>query len=230
MSSSKVELGSDECKALFLLSNEYIFVNHGSFGTIPRSVNQAYRDLLDEVETCPDTWFRGKCKPLMFKSRDSLASYLKCSPDDLVFVENATTGVHSAIISTGVKPGDAVLVTNWSYPGIANTSRRFTEKTDGVVLRVLPMSLPLKSPDEVVQKYRDYLTAHPDVKIAVIDHITSPSTIVLPIKDIIKVCREFNVVSIVDGAHAVGQLDIDLKDINPDFYTSEYLMYLYTVY
>ena len=213
-----VALGSRECKELFLLDEGHVFLNHGSFGTVPKSVFTAYTDLLKDAESVPDKWFRQKYQPLMKKSCEALAPIVNCNPEDLVFVENASVGVYAALKSVGIKPGQGVLNTKLSYPAIVNTSRQLSEDIAGEH-HVLDIEPPISSKEEVVEKYRSYLSAHPDIKVAVIDHITSPSTIVLPVKEIVQVCREKGVVTIIDGAHAIGHLQVDLKDLNPDYYT-----------
>lgn len=214
-----VELGSADCKALFALSKDYVFLNHGSFGTIPLPVHDAWKSLLDEVETCPDYWFRLKYQSMMRESRKGLAPLLNCNPEDLVFVENASTGVHTAMLSVGLQSNEGVLVSNIAYPAICNTSQRFSEETKSKY-HVIDIGPPISGNDEVIEKYRSYLSSHPNIKVAVIEHITSPSTIVLPVKEIVQVCREKGVVTIIDGAHAVGHLKLNLKEIDPDYYTS----------
>ncbi len=213
------ELGSKACKDLFLLSEDYTFINHGSFGTIPKTVANSCKKLLEEIESCPDAWFRYKYQPLMRKSCDTIATLLNCSSNDLVLVENASIGIHSALKSVGLKAGQGVLVTKQSYPAIANTSCRFSTESAGNyhVLDIVP---PVKNREEIIDKYRSYLVSHPDVKVAVIDHITSPSSIVLPVKEIVQACREKGVITIIDGAHAIGHINIDMKELNPDYYTS----------
>ena len=219
MMTTAIKPGSAECRNLFLLSSDYTFINHGSFGTIPKPVHDAYKKLLDEVESSPDAWFRYKYQVLMRKSCEAIAPLVNCKPENLIFVENASTGVHTALRSVRLDPSEGVLITKLAYPAIANTSRRLTEESSSKY-HVLDIEPPISSKEEVVEKYRSYLSMHPDVKVAVIDHITSPSTIVLPVKEIVQVCREKGVVTIIDGAHAIGHLPIDMKEINPDYYTS----------
>ena len=213
-----VTLGSEECRNLFLLEEDFTFLNHGSFGCVPKPVFNAYSKLLGEVESNPDKWFIHKLEPLLLRSREALAPILNCNPEDLVFVENASTGVHTALRSVGLAPGEAVLVTNLSYKAISNTSRRFSEESNGKRY-LLDLDPPISNQEQVIKKYKEFLESHPDIKVAVIDHITSPSTMKMPVKEIVKVCRERGVVTVIDGAHAPGQLKIDLKEINPDYYT-----------
>lgn len=75
-----------------------------------------------------------------------------------------------------------------------------------------------------MERYRNYLSSNPGIKVAIVAHITSPSTLVLPVKEIVQVCREFNVKVIIDGAHAPGQLDIDVLDIGADYYIGIYVL------
>ena len=214
-----VSFGED-CKKLFLLEEGFTFLNHGSFGCIPRPVFQAYMKLLEEVESNCDSWFRYKKDARIQKSLKYVARVMNCEAPDLVFVENATTGVQTALKNIKLGPGESILITSLSYPGIINTAKRQSEDIGGVC-HVLNLDPPISSSEEVVDKYRKYILSHPDIKVAVVDHITSPSTILMPVKKIVEVCHANGVKVVVDGAHAPGHVLIDIKEIDPEYYTGE---------
>ena len=214
-------LGRECRKKHFLLQDDIAQINHGSFGAVPRVVLAVQQKLQENVEQCPDAWFRYTCNTKIQDALQHLAAYVKCDPRDLVFVENATTGVCTALSSHKLGEGQGVLITNLTYRAIANQARHLCEKT-GAPLHVLEIRLPIDSAETVTALYRDYLASHPDVCVAVVDHITSPSTMLLPVKDILQVCHKVGVKVIVDGAHAPGQLDLNLGELGAEYYIGKY--------
>lgn len=212
----------------FLLDKETTFINHASYGSIPRVVADAQNRFRAEMLSCPDLWFRVKSVDYAKVTLTQMAEFVKAKAKNLVFLMNATTGVNTVLKSVILKPGDGVLATNLTYKAIANTCKHICNKVQGAEAHFLEITLPIKSEDEIVQIYSDYLTAHPNIKIAVIDHITSPTAIVMPIHRLIALCREHNVLSMIDGAHAPGQLPLNLEEINADFYTGNFHKWVYT--
>ena len=207
-----------ECKKEFYLEEGFTFVNHGSFGRVPRPVFEARMKRIEELEQNPDTWFRYKYSPLVKEGLKVMSNFLNCSLDELVFVENATTGVTIALRSLKLKQGEGLMVTTMTYEAVRFTADRLCKELS-TTHHILDLNPPFQNKSEVVERYRTYLSAHPDVRVTVVDHISSPSTMLLPLKEIVKVCHEYGVIVIVDGAHAPGQLEIDLTDIGAEYYT-----------
>ena len=207
-----------KCKKEFYLEEGFTFVNHGSFGCVPRPVFEARMKRIEELEQNPDTWFRYKYSPLMKEGLQVMSNFLNCSLDELVFVENATTGVTIALRSLKLKQGEGLMVTTMTYEAVRFTADRLCKELSATH-HILDLNPPFQNKSEVVERYRTYLSAHPDVRVTVVDHISSPSTMLLPLKEIVKVCHEYGVTVIVDGAHAPGQLEIDLTDIGAEYYT-----------
>ena len=147
-----------------------------------------------------------------------LAGLIGASHSDLAFVENATTAVSAVLRSQSLAPGDGVLITSLTYGACANATKVVCSDT-GASLRSIEVRLPLSSKEALVQLYREELEAHPTTKIVLIDHITSPSAILMPVKEIVQVCHERGVRVIVDGAHAPGQLTLNMAEIGADYYT-----------
>ena len=213
-------LGRECRKKHFLLQDDIAVINHGSFGAVPRVVLAVQQKLQEYVEQCPDSWFRYNCNTKMQDALQQLAAYVKCDPRDLVFVENATTGVWTALSNQKLGEGKGVLITNLTYRAIANQVKHLCAKT-GATLHVLDIHVPIASAETVTTLYRDYLSNHPDICVTVVDHITSPSSIVLPVKDIAKLCHKVGVRVIVDGAHGPGQLALNLEELGADYYVGK---------
>ena len=79
------------------------------------------------------------------------------------------------------------------------------------------ISLPLVSKDHFIHEFKKGISAR--TKVIFLSHITSPTALVFPVKEICDIAREKNIITIIDGAHAPAQLDLDISDINPDFYS-----------
>lgn len=212
-----------ECKKEFYLEEGFTFVNHGSFGCVPRPVFEARMKRIQELEQNPDTWFRYKYYPLMKEGLKVMSDFLNCALDELVFVENATTGVAIALHSLKLKQGEGLMVTTLTYEAVRFTADRLCKELSATH-HILDLNPPYKDKAEVIERYQTYLSAHPDVRVTVVDHITSPSSILFPVKEIVKVCHEYGVTVVVDGAHAPGQLELDLTDIGAEYYTGNIII------
>ena len=218
-------LFGEEIRNEFQLSKDLVHLNHGSFGSVPRSVYEARLERMRELETSPDDWFRYNFVSLIQNSSEKVSKIIgSSSPENVVFVENATNGVTAALRSLGLKlqPKASLLITDLSYEAVKNTAHKVSDIEGHFVLHTINLDPPYKDKSEVVERYRDYLSSHSDVHIAIVDHITSPSTLLLPVKDIVAVCHEFGVAVIIDGAHAPGQVEINVEDINAEFYTGKF--------
>ena len=210
--------GREIRESLFCLDREAAFTNHGSFGTVPRPVLDAHLDLLRQVEAQPDGWFRHTLKPLFLHACEAAGKFIGASREEVVLVENATSAVNIIVRGLNLTPKDGILATTFTYEACKNAVR-VACKDSGAECHFMEIKLPVASRESIVQQYVDYLDQHPNVTFALLDHITSPSAVVLPVKEIVRVCHERGVVVMVDGAHAPGQLPLDMKDIGADYYT-----------
>ena len=206
---------------LFLLSPDITFVNHGSFGATAKVVLAKQRKLVNRLESHPDQWFRRTVQHEIRSSASTLASFIGADANDLVFVQNATAGINSVIRSLELHDSDGVLVLSLHYRPILTTLRRTCEyKQELIDLKEVNVSnrLPLPTSDELLQLVENALEQSPHVKFAVFDHITSPTSLVLPVKKLVRICRKYNVRVLIDGAHACGQVPLNLNDIDCDYY------------
>ena len=205
-------------KESFMFDDSFVYINHGSFGVVPKVVHEKRLQILQDLESNPDVWFRYKYMPLVLSSIDTVASLINCNKDEVVFVENATSGVTTALNSLNLQPNDGLLISSISYENVKFTSDRLCKRDMKATYHILDLTPPYTSKEEVVERYRNYLSNHCDIRVAIVDHITSPSAMLLPVKDIVNVCHEFGVKVIVDGAHAPGQVQIDVNDLGAEFY------------
>jgi isopenicillin-N epimerase len=186
-------------KELFLLDPEVTFLNHGSFGATPRAVFERYQAWQRELELEPVDFIARKLGPALEEARAQLGAFVGAGADDLTFVPNATTGVNMAARALDLQPGDEVLSTNLEYGACILTWQRLCTFVQA----------PL---DELF----DHVTER--TRAVFVSHITSETALLLPVEEIVREARARGLATIVDGAHAVAQVDLDLDALGADFY------------
>lgn len=205
---------------------EGTFLNHGSFGACPLEVVQAQDALRTEMEAQPDVFFREKIMPRDHKTplraaADALAAFV--GADEIAFVENATTGIQAVLDHFPLTRGDAVLVTNHTYAAVGLAAQACCTAR-GATLRTV--AIPFGANDaEIVSAYE--AAAGSDVKLAIVDHLTSPTALQMPLERIIATLKARGIRVLVDGAHAVGQLPLNLTTLAADWYVSNAHKWLY---
>jgi isopenicillin-N epimerase len=201
---------------LFLLRPNLVFLNHGSFGACPRPVFQEYQRWQRELELQPVEFLGRRFAGLMLEARRKLAEYLGAQADDLVFVPNATTGLNIVARSLPLEPGDEVLATNHEYGALDRTWRFVCAKRGAVYLNQ-SLPLPLDSAKQVVEAIWAGVTPH--TRVLFLSHITSPTALTFPVSELVGRAREANILTVIDGAHAPGQLPLALDKLGADFYS-----------
>lgn len=204
-----------ELRRLYLLEPGVAFFNHGSFGACPRPVFEAYQRWQRELESQPVSFMFERSPQLLSETRARLARWLKTSGANLVFTTNATTGVNTVARSLQLKAGDEILTCDHEYDAIDNTWR-FTCEHSGARMVVHRVRLPLESPEAFVDEF--CAAIGPRTKVISLSHVTSPSALILPIAEICRRARDAGVLTVIDGAHAPGHVDLDMEAIGADFY------------
>ena len=200
----------------WLLNPDITFLNHGSFGACPRPVFETYQRWQLELERQPVEFMGRRYHDLMNAARQKLADYINAAADDLIFVPNATVGINLVARSLKLQPGDVIVMTDHEYGAIHKTWEFIANKT-GAELCIKTMPLPLTDPQQVVDALFDELPER--TAVIAISHLTSPTAVILPIADICQRARQQGILTVIDGAHAPGQLPLDLAEIGADFYT-----------
>lgn len=200
---------------MFLLRPGVTFLNHGSFGACPRPVFEYYQELQRELEAQPVEFLGRQYYRRLAEARAALAAYLGAAADDLVFVTNATTGLNIVARSLDLQPGDEILSCDHEYGALDRTWRFLCGKTGArYVRREIP--LPLGDPQQVVDAI--WAGRTPRTRVLFLSHITSPTALILPVKQLVDLARQAGILTIIDGAHAPGQLDLSLDELGADFY------------
>ena len=200
----------------WLLDPAVTFLNHGSFGACPRAVLDKQQQLRLEMEREPVEFLVRKMPPLLDESRNALAELINADPADVAFVQNATAGVNSVLRSLSFQPGDEILVTDHDYNACRNVGRYVAERTGAVVVET-KVPTPVESPRQVVDAVLARVS--PRTRIAMLDHVTSPTAIVFPIEEIVRELDRRGVDTLVDGAHAPGMIPLDMNRIGAAYYT-----------
>ncbi len=199
----------------FGLDPDLVFLNHGSFGACPQPVMAALQGWQHEMERNPVEFLGRRSAELLREARGRLAGFLGARTDDLVFVPNATTGVNIVARSLDLQPGDEVLTTDLEY-GACDATWEFVCRQHGALYRHVPIPMPLQA-----EAFADHLLAAltPRTRVLYLSHVTSTTALILPLATLVQRARERGVLTLIDGAHAPGQIDLALDALGADFYT-----------
>lgn len=203
------------------------YLNHGTVGVPPRRVLEAQQKIRDEIERQPSRVLLREVSGLvgapasgqtrMRQAAARVAAFLHARAGDLVFVDNATTGVNAVLRSLTLEPDDEIVLTDHAYGAVAKTAE-FVARDRRARLRVVQVPYPTFDAAALVDRVSRALS--PRTRVAVLDHITSESAIVLPIAELVATCHRRDVPVLVDGAHAPGALALDVPAIGADWYTA----------
>lgn len=199
------------------LDPDVVFLNHGSYGACPRAVLERQRELQDRIEREPVRFFVREYTGLLDEARDALAAFVGAQPADLVYVRNATSAVNAVLASLAFEPGDELLTTDHAYNACRNALDLAAERSGARVV-VADVPYPCASPSDAVDAIVSKVTDR--TRIALVDHVTSATGVVMPIEKIVGELAARGVDTLVDGAHGVGMLPLALDDLGAAYYTS----------
>jgi len=195
---------------LFLLEPDTAYLNHGAFGATPRELFEAYQARQRDMEANPTRWFQRILPDALTRARQRVADLVNAATEDLVFVPNATYACNVLAASLPLGPGDEVLTIDEEYGACLN-AQRFHAGRAGWSLRATTWPASAEAP---CGAFLAEATEH--TKAIFISHITSPTARVLPVRELARRAREAGLMVFIDGAHAIGQLDVDLTEIDAD--------------
>lgn len=221
--------GNEIKKTEFTLKDGVVFVNHGSYGVVPKRVQQAQDRIIGKMREHPDLWWRHNLRLNIEESRKCVAEFVQADTDDIVFLQNATSGICSVLRSLTFESGDIILCTDNAYQSVKYASEFIREYSNDKDVRVeyLTLKFPINNENDVIELYREFFKNKQNIKLAIIDHITSPSAIVMPVNKLVELCRENGILSLIDGAHAPGQIPLNLRQLKADFYIGNLHKWLY---
>jgi isopenicillin-N epimerase len=202
-------------RLLFSLDPAVSYLNHGSFGAVPISVQRTQQRLRDETEANPLKFHAQGLLDRIIHTRRHLAGFLGADPDGSALVPNTTAGVSLVLQSIRLVAGEEVLLTDHGYGAVALAVRRQCRRS-GATARTV--ALPLGASDaEVVSRVRSALRPG-KTRLLVVDQLTSATATAFPVREITAAARQHDIPVLVDAAHAPGMLPVDVEAIGADFW------------
>ncbi len=205
----------NEIKPQFLINPDIIFLNHGSFGATPQPVFDSYQRWQRELEFQPVEFLGRRASNLLLSAREKLAKFLCTSQNNLVYVTNATIGLNIIARSLHLTHRDEVLSSNHEY-GALDRTWKFISQKNGFTYINQSIKTPITSTKEMLADLWKGVT--PNTRVLFISHITSPTAVIFPIRQICEKARAAGIITIIDGAHAPGQIPLALDSLGADFY------------
>tara|TARA_B110001454_G_C12688289_1_gene421204 strand:+ start:154 stop:1302 length:1149 start_codon:yes stop_codon:yes gene_type:complete len=202
-------------KPLFSIDPEVTFLNHGSFGACPKEVFDSLIKFQKKTEYEPVKHLAYDIYQYLKESRSALSGYVNCHVDDIAYFPNPSTALNTLIRSLDLKEGDQILTTNHEY-GALDRTWRFISKKRGCEYIKLEVEIPFTDKKLIVDSFRRSINKN--TKVIFLSHITSATALIFPVKEIIELAREHNILTIIDGAHVPAHIDLDIKKLDPDFY------------
>jgi isopenicillin-N epimerase len=203
-------------RADFLLDPDLVFLNHGSFGAVPRVVQAEYERLQREMERNPVEWLGRRSEGAMREVRHRVAALVGADGDDLVMFPNPTTAINMVVRSLGLRPGERIVMTNLEYGAMDRTWDRLADDCGVEIVRA-EVALPVESAADVIETVWDCVDER--TRVLFLSHLTSSTALILPVDELCRRARERGILTIIDGAHVPGHLPLDLSTLGADIYT-----------
>ena len=199
----------------WLLDPNVTFLNHGSFGGVPRALLSAQRRLQQRMERNPTKFLLYELGATLRGAATRLADFVGGSGMDYVFVENATAGCNTVLCSLGFSRGDEILITDHCYPAVHNAAEFIASRT-GARVTEAKVPFPLMDSAEIVAAVEKKLGSR--TRLVILDHVTSPTAVVFPVHELTSLCHKAGAKVLIDGAHAPGMLGLNVPSIDADWY------------
>jgi isopenicillin-N epimerase len=203
-------------KSSFLLNPKINFLNHGSFGACPKAIFEDYQKWQLELEKDPVQFITKLGPAALINSKNSLAKFINADSADFVFVPNPTHAINILRDNLKLNPGDEILTTDLEYGAMDRTWDVYCTEHQTKYVRQ-PIALPLISKEKFIE---DFWKGYSEkTKVIFISEITSTTALKLPVYEIVAEAKKRKLITIVDGAHSVGHIPVDLQKLDPDYYT-----------
>ena len=207
---------SNNLKSQFLLNPNITFLNFGSFGACPKPIFEDWKKWQLEMESEPVQFITNTGFHYLKKSREALANYVHCHPDDIVFTPNPSYAINIIAKSLNLQAGEEILTTDLEYGAMDKTWNYYCKQKGAKYIKQ-PITLPLTTKEHFITQFFNGLTKQ--TKAIFISQITSSTGLILPVKEICDIAKEKGLLTIVDGAHMPGHIPLNISELNPDIYT-----------
>ncbi len=202
-------------KTKFLLNPKVTFLNHGSFGACPKEVFNTYQKWQLKLENQPVDFLVRKSTKLLESARSQLADFLNTESNNIAFITNTTSGINAIAKSLNLADKDIVLTSDNEY-GACDRTWETLSKEKGYIYKKVNIPLPIENKQQIIDVFEKNINKK--TKVIFLSHITSSTALIFPIKEICHIAKENNIITVIDGAHGPGQIKINLKELNADFY------------
>lgn len=203
-------------KSQFLLDKSITFLNHGSFGACPKPVFEEFQRFQLELENEPVDFIQKKLPLYLKEAKKPLAKFIGCEAEDFFFTPNPTFAINTVMRSLKLEVGDEILTTNHEYGAMDRTWNFYCKKSGAKYIRQ-EISLPVVSKEQIIEEFWKGYTKN--TKVIFLNQISSSTALIFPVKEICDKAQELGLITIVDGAHVPGHIDLNIQGLNPDFYT-----------
>lgn len=204
-----------QIRSQYMVPKDIVYLNNGSFGPAPRVVFEALVGYMRQLEENPNV-FGDQYSRLVKEVKPKLAAFVGSRSDYTAIVVNLTYGMN--VLSRGLRtlqPGDEILATNQEY-GAVNNMWDFSARQHGWIVRRVNIPVPPENPEQILRIIEEGIT--PSTRVIYASHITTTTGLVLPVKQISALAHSRGILSVIDGAHAPGMIEMDIGDIGCDFY------------
>jgi len=199
----------------FLLDEDTIYLNHAAYGATPGPVFESYQRWQRLLERDPVDFLSGKAEARLEQARARLASFVGSDRDDVVYVTNATIGLNTVVRSLRLGPDDVVLASAHEHGGAERMWRHWAAR-QGFRFEVRETAMPLTTHADFVEEFWAGVTER--TRVIFMSHVASPTGVILPVAEVCRRARSAGIRTVIDGAHAPGQIALDLGAVGADFY------------
>jgi isopenicillin-N epimerase len=203
-------------KSQFLLNPNITFLNHGSFGACPKPIFEELQRFQLELELDPVDFIQRKQPHYLKVARESLAEFVGCNAKDLFFTTNPTFAINVIMRSIKLNEGDEILSTNHEYGAMDRTWNFYCKKSGAKYIRQ-EISLPIVSKEQIIDEF--WKGYNKNTKVVFLNQMSSATALIFPVKEICAKAKDLGLITIIDGAHVPGHIDLNIVDLNPDYYT-----------
>jgi len=220
-----------EMRKEFLMKSDFTLLDHGAYGTSPRRTLEALREYQNRAEANPDLWIRRDVRGEITKVRELLAKLVNASAEDIVMIINTTSAMNAIFRSMVFNYGERILQWSTIYGSMESIIKYVCDYSNGAVSALtFNVTYPISN-DQIVRNFEEFLERNDDpthpIRLALIDHVTSIPGVIVPIERIIHLLKARNITVLIDGAHAIGNIPINIAELNPDYYITNCHKWLY---
>lgn len=201
----------------YLLKKDYVNLENGYYCFIPQPTLNKYLEHVKRINFEGSYYMRNQLDLDKRKTAERLSNLVNCDKDELAITRNTTESLDLIITGFPWKKNDEAIFAMQDY-GSMQEMFKLTAKRRGIVNKIISVPNHPKNDEEIVSLYEKQITKK--TKLIMVSHMINITGQILPVKKICEMAHSYNIDVLVDGAHCVGHIDVDIKDLNCDYYGS----------